>query len=184
VDARRTPQRIGDADLPDQLPDLGCHCRAPWPAPRFPAPIGSKARAMPAQDRLRPNDRQRTASVREQPTDPTEQQPVGRRKCRSLWPQALQHVDLLSQRQDLCFQTGPRPEQIRNQSKDQLQEIQHRPQDRPILSRQPTGFNLRQGQDMPSSMLRRLRALSSAGVALPRSLVSSGMFGSFFTSED
>src|ERR1700729_1331136 len=35
--------------------------------------------------------------------------------------------------------------------------------------------------DVPSSMLRRLRVLSSVGVAFPLCLVSSGIFGSFFT---
>jgi hypothetical protein len=38
--------------------------------------------------------------------------------------------------------------------------------------------------DVPSRMLRRLRALSSGRVVFPRSLVSSGIFGSFFTCED
>jgi hypothetical protein len=80
---------------------------------------------MPAQHCLRPNDRKRAASVREQPADPTERQPVQPRERRSLRPQTLQHIDLLSQSQDLCLQTGSRPEQINHQSKDQLEEIQH-----------------------------------------------------------
>src|ERR1700677_3050179 len=35
--------------------------------------------------------------------------------------------------------------------------------------------------DVPSNMLRRLRALLSARAAFPRGLVSSGILGSFFT---
>ena len=136
VNPGRTPQRIGDADLADQLPDLDRYRGTPRPALRFPAPIGLKARSMPAQYCRRPNDRQRAASVREQPTNPTEHQPVHRRKRRSLRPQPPQHIDLLSQSQNLCLQTGSRPEQINHQSKNQPEEIQHQ---RRIVRLPPNG---------------------------------------------
>jgi len=59
-------------------------------------------------------------------------------------------LGLLSQSQQLCFQTGSRPEQISNQCKKQPEEIQHQPQDHPIPVRQPTEFNLRQGHGFDS----------------------------------
>src|SRR5260370_23286254 len=53
VDAGRTPQPIGQAHFPDQTPDLPWY---PWPTTptaRLPAPIQSKACAMPPDNRLR-----------------------------------------------------------------------------------------------------------------------------------
>jgi len=51
--ARRTPQPVGQAHLPDQPTDLHRNFRPPAPRARLPAPIQSKARPMPPDDGLR-----------------------------------------------------------------------------------------------------------------------------------
>jgi hypothetical protein len=52
VDPRRAPQRVLSTQSTDQLAQPTINSRPPGPLPSFPAPIGSKARRLPAHDRL------------------------------------------------------------------------------------------------------------------------------------
>ena len=74
MDPRRSPQRIGNAHLADQLADFRWHGGTTRPATRLPAPVRSKARAMPAHNGLRPDDGECVAGVRKQPADPAKSQ--------------------------------------------------------------------------------------------------------------
>jgi hypothetical protein len=62
-----------------------------------------------------------------------------------------QHDDLLSQHQHLGPQRRAWPEQIDDSLKNYPAEIQHAAEDHPILRLMPTGWNLRQGQEEPST---------------------------------
>src|SRR5664279_4123792 len=53
VDARRAPECIGDAHLPDQPAYLRRHRRPATTASRLPAPIRSETSAMPTDDCIR-----------------------------------------------------------------------------------------------------------------------------------
>src|SRR5262249_36530534 len=57
VDARRAPNRVVYAHLPDQCAQLGLDRRPASQRSRLPAPIAAKARAVPADQRLRADDR-------------------------------------------------------------------------------------------------------------------------------
>src|SRR5215210_3581275 len=74
VNPRRSPQRIGNAHLADQLPYLRRDGGASRPATRLPAPVRPKACAMPTHYGLGPDDGERVASLRKQPADATKHQ--------------------------------------------------------------------------------------------------------------
>jgi hypothetical protein len=85
MDPRRAPQRIGNAHLADQLADLQRHNRPATSASRLPAPIRPETRAMPANNGIRLNDRQRIANSRKQPIEPNEYQSVDGTEGEFLW---------------------------------------------------------------------------------------------------
>src|ERR1700738_4626001 len=76
VDARRSPQRVGNAHLTDKLAYLLRHRRPATTASRLPAPVRSESRAMPTNNGVRLHDRQRIADVRKQPIQTSEYQAV------------------------------------------------------------------------------------------------------------
>jgi len=76
MDPRGSPQRVGDAHLADQPAYFQ---RNRWPATttsRLPAPVRSEPGAMPTDDCLRLDDRQRIAHFMEQPIQTNEYQLV------------------------------------------------------------------------------------------------------------
>src|SRR6516164_1952937 len=50
VDPWSAPKRVGDADVPDQLPNLRSHFRTAATRPRFPSPIQAKTCAVPTDN--------------------------------------------------------------------------------------------------------------------------------------
>src|SRR5262245_21698638 len=56
VDARRSPQRVFDAHLPDQGAQFRADLRPPSPRTGFPTPIATQAGSMPTNNSLRLND--------------------------------------------------------------------------------------------------------------------------------
>src|ERR1700756_733908 len=76
MDPRRSPQRIGNAHLADQLAYLQRNCWPATPRFRFPAPIQSEASAMPFDHGLRLDNRQRIANARANPIEAHKNQSV------------------------------------------------------------------------------------------------------------
>ena len=76
MNPRRAPQWIGDAYLAYQLANFDRYCRAAGPASRLPAPVRSKARAVPTQYGIGANNRKRLSGIRKQLENPAEQPPV------------------------------------------------------------------------------------------------------------
>src|SRR5712672_2680201 len=72
MDPWRSPQRIGDAHLPDKLANLWGHSRPSATRSRLPAPVQSEAGTMPANNGVRLDDRQRIANFREHPIETNE----------------------------------------------------------------------------------------------------------------
>jgi hypothetical protein len=77
MNAGSTPERVGHAHVPDQSPNFDGHLRsADSSCLRLPAPIGAKASAMPADNRLRSNDRHRIEHIRHKPIEPDEDEAI------------------------------------------------------------------------------------------------------------
>ena len=76
MDTRCTPQRIGRADLADQVPDLLGDRRPPWTASGFPAPECPEATPVPPHNRIRIDDGYGLEDTRPETLKPDEQEPI------------------------------------------------------------------------------------------------------------
>src|ERR1019366_2306145 len=92
---------------------------------RSPAPIRSKPSAVPANDRLRPDNRNRVKDGGEPVIKPNKQKTIGIVEVRSIRCPPAKHIDLLPQDQDFCFQLCSRPEERSQDAENQLEKILH-----------------------------------------------------------
>ena len=67
MDAGSAPERIGEAHLPDQLPNFERHLGPACTPTRFPAPEGAKACPMPPDNGFRLYDREGVQNTRRDP---------------------------------------------------------------------------------------------------------------------
>src|ERR1700726_1120248 len=125
VDARRSPQRVGNAHRADKLAYL---LRYGWSATtmsRLPAPIRSETRAMPTDDCIRLDDRQRIANARKKPTEANKNQSVEGAEGLFLRSGSPQNVYLLPQPQNFRLERCPRPKQIYDRPNNEPDKISH-----------------------------------------------------------
>ena len=140
---RSAPKRVCDAHLADEAANIPW-CR--WPATARsgpPTPIGAETSAMPAQQRLRPNDLHRFQHPRSQSIEPNKQQSVDAPESHSFRRLAPQDVELMPKHKDFDLQRSPRPEQPDQGAPDQPAKIAHRSNYRPIRGRQSAVLGLR-----------------------------------------
>src|SRR6266581_3037425 len=104
MDPRRSPQRISNAHLVDKLAYVRGYSWSATTTSRLPAPIRSETRAMPTDDRIRLDDRQRIASLGKQSIEANKYQPIKNTKGLPSRRGSLQNVDLLPKHPDLCLQ--------------------------------------------------------------------------------
>src|SRR6266446_9107401 len=104
VDPWCSPKRFRDAHVTNKLANV-CRCLRPAAVrSRFPAPIGSKPSAVPADHRLRLENFQGLQYSRSHMIERGKHQPVNVAKRQSLWGFAPQHVELMSTDEDLGLQ--------------------------------------------------------------------------------
>jgi hypothetical protein len=105
VNLGRAPQRVLKTHSSDQVAHLSGD---PQSAPRragFPSPVAGKTLAMPAHDRLRPDDAQGIKNARVATIEPDEQGAVDPTQMQSTARRTpLQDVELMPQYQDFGFQ--------------------------------------------------------------------------------
>src|SRR6266481_5480599 len=111
MDSWRSPQRVGDAHLPDQPTNFQRYSRSAAEVPRFPAPIRSETRAVPTDDGIRLHNRQRVDGIWHQTIQPNKDQAIHGTEGHSLRHMPSLDVKLMTKDQDLSFQRDPRPEQ-------------------------------------------------------------------------
>ena len=131
VDARCAPERVRDAHVSNELPDL---MRRPRPATarsRFPSPIGSETGAMPADHCARPNHCQCVKCCRYQPRQQNEQQAIDVAQCWSFRRFAPEYIDLVAKNQDLRFTPCAGPQQPNERTTKQSEQLNHRPRASP-----------------------------------------------------
>src|ERR1700687_2201002 len=104
MDPRRSPQRISNAHLADKLAYVRGYSWSATTTSRLPAPIRSETRAMPTDDRIRLDDRQRIASLGKQSIEANKYQPIKNTKGLPSRSGSPQNVDLLPKHPNLCLQ--------------------------------------------------------------------------------
>ena len=126
MDARRAPQPVGQAHLPDQAPDLAGDL---WPTAsraRLPAPVQSKAHPMLSNNGFRLDNRDGVQHRRKQAIDPDEEQSVCHCQPWLRGYALAQHIQLMPQKHDLSFQSCLRLEWLDQDMEKQDQVSDHR----------------------------------------------------------
>src|ERR1700741_2230022 len=98
MDPRRTPKWVGEAHIPDQLTDFEQDLRSAYPRARLPSPEQAKPGPVPADNRLRLDDRQGVQNVGRDPIEARKNEPVEIAENNPLWRFSLQHIELVAQR--------------------------------------------------------------------------------------
>ena len=101
MDAGSAPERVIQAHLIDQRPELRLDLRAPSSIPRFPSPVTAKPSSMPTNERLRPNDLKDRQDRRKPAIKLDEKQSIAVGQPNPAPALPLQHDQLLSERRDL-----------------------------------------------------------------------------------
>jgi hypothetical protein len=117
---------LGYAHLADQPAYLQRHRRPTATRSRLPAPVRSEPGAVPADNGVWLQDRQRIAHFREQPVETNEYQSVDGAEGEFLWSSSPQNVYLLAQSPNLCLGRCPRPDQIDDHPTNEPAKIPHR----------------------------------------------------------
>ena len=92
VDARGTPERVGQAHVPDQLTELKRDPRSPAAPSGFPTPERSKSSAVPTKHGLGPDDSQCVCNARNEAIQPSQHQSVESAENKSLPGFAPQYI--------------------------------------------------------------------------------------------
>ena len=108
MDARSTPQRVGDAHLADQPANFQRHGWSTAAVRRFPAPIQSETGAVPTDHGIRHHNRQRLDGIRRQTIQPNKDQAINGTEGQSLRLVPSLDVKLMTKDQDLSFQRDAR----------------------------------------------------------------------------
>src|SRR5688572_33048070 len=95
MNARRAPQGVLDAHLPDQSPKRSLDRRTANAEARFPPPIPAEASAVPPDKRVGANDQNGPEDRRKQPIEPDEEKAIAVRRLNAAAQLTLQHDDLL-----------------------------------------------------------------------------------------
>jgi hypothetical protein len=106
VDARRSPQWVLDAHLPDQRPQLRANLRPPAKRARLPTPVPTKASPMPADERLRTDDRDDLQDRRKPSIQLDKEQAIAVGKPDAPMHHPVQHNHLVSERSIFGFKSA------------------------------------------------------------------------------
>jgi len=146
----------------DYVVVLGERHLRPSPAgSRFPAPIGSEPCAVPTDQGIRLDDRQRAANIGEQPIEADEYQSVGAAEEKPLWRGPPHGIDLLAQHQDLRLRLCSRSEQVDEHPPDQSAKAPHQATTSPDSPSSASRMRFTTG----TGKIRSLAVLLGVGVA-------------------
>lgn len=107
VDPRRTPQWVHRRQLADQGSHLGRHPGSSGAAPALPGPEQAEPTSMPADNRVRFDDVQDRPPAAPRPREPRPERPIRRRQSEARTARAIDHRELVTERQDLQVERRP-----------------------------------------------------------------------------
>src|SRR5688572_16667441 len=100
VNPRRTPKRIRGRQFADQGANVCRHAWSPGATAAFPRPEQAKAASVPGDDGLGLDDVKRRPPRAPGSREPCPQHPVCRRQTEAWAPRALDHRELVSEREE------------------------------------------------------------------------------------
>ena len=133
MNAWRAPKRVRTAHLANERAQLSRDLRSANTVARSPAPIRPKPSTVPANDRLRPDNRNRAKDGGKPAIEPNKQKTIGIVEVRSLRRPPAKHIDLLPQDQVFRFQRCSRLEARSQDTENQLEQIVHQMANLPRL---------------------------------------------------
>jgi len=125
MNTRRAPKRVRTAHLANERAQLSRDLRSANTVARSPAPIRPKPSTVPANDCLRPDNRNRAQDGGKPAIEPNEQNAIGIVQIWALRHPPAKHIDLLPQDQVCCLQPCSRPKERSQDAKNQLEQISH-----------------------------------------------------------
>lgn len=124
VDARCAPERVGRRHRADQHADLERHGRASHATSAPPRPDQAEPSTVPSQDGLGFDDHERRSPFMPHARDPNPEEAVRTRQAQPSRAGPLEHVDLVTQREQLEVQRGARA-QTRPKREQERDENRH-----------------------------------------------------------
>src|SRR3990170_2328422 len=125
MNTRRAPKCVRTAHLANERAQLSRGLRSANTVVRSPAPIRPKPSTVPANDGLRPDNRNRAQDGGKPAIEPNEQNAIGIVQIWALRHPPAKHVDLLPQDQIFRLQPCSRPKERSQDAKNQLEQISH-----------------------------------------------------------
>ena len=121
----RAPKCVRTAHLANERAQLSRDLRSANTVARSPAPIRPKPSTVPANDGLRPDNRNHLKDGRKPATEPNKEKTIRIVEVRSLWRSPAKHIDLLPQDQVFRFQRCSRLEARSQDTENQPEQIGH-----------------------------------------------------------
>src|SRR5450756_2311613 len=118
-------KRVGATHLANERTELSRDLRSANTVARPPTPIHSKSGAVPANDRLRPDNRNRAQNGGKPAIEPNKQKSIGIVEVRPFRRPSSEHIDLLPQHQDFPFQLCSRLEERSQNAENQFEQFGH-----------------------------------------------------------
>src|ERR1700722_20134901 len=125
MNTRRAPKCVRTAHLANERAQLSRDLRSANTVAGSPAPIRPKPSTVPANDGLRPDDRNHLKDGRKPAIEPNKQKTIRIVEVRSLWRSPAKHIELLPQDQVFRFQRCSRLEARSQDTENQPEQIGH-----------------------------------------------------------
>src|SRR5262245_42846874 len=125
MDPRRAPQPVGPAHLSDQVTDLSGDRWAAASEPELPLPEGPETPPMPANHRLRADDRDGVHHARAEAIELDKVQPISIRQPQAPRCTPPQYVHLMAENQILSFEPPPRLHERHQPTQQQTDHSKH-----------------------------------------------------------
>jgi hypothetical protein len=126
MDARRSPQRIFRAHLPDQRAQLRGDLRSASKRAGFPTPVPTEASSMPTHEGLGPDDRDGLEDRWKPSIQQDQEQAISVRELGTTAHPPLQHNQLMTERRVLGLKSALRLERRGEKGQEEAEQSEHR----------------------------------------------------------
>jgi hypothetical protein len=113
MNARSSPARVGEAHVPDEIPNFRRYRQATFATPTIPSPIEAKFLAVPSDSRLRFDKEQCGTPIVPRAGEPNPQDSVRKAETQPVTTaRTLEDQELMAECKNLCLQKSTSSETI------------------------------------------------------------------------